>query len=107
MNILLLGAAGQLGQELNPLLRPVGELIAVDRDFESPHAAHRVKMDLSDLNQVEILLNRRNPGLIVNACAYTAVDAAESDSDKAFRLNADLPGCLARWAGRNQAMVVH
>jgi dTDP-4-dehydrorhamnose reductase len=56
---------------------------------------------------VEILLNRLQPDLIFNAAAYTAVDRAEDDSVLAFSLNADLPGCMARWAERNDAFLFH
>ena len=79
MKILLTGAAGQLGQELQPLLSKMGQVIAVDRAFSGPKTADRMEQDLGDLNRVEILLNRLHPDLVVNACAYTAVDAAETE----------------------------
>ena len=107
MKILLTGAAGQLGQELLPLLEGLGDVVSVDRQFTGPQSTNRMGQDLSDLNRVEILLNRMQPDLVVNACAYTAVDAAEKDSELAFRLNGDLPGCLARWSHRNGALLFH
>ena len=107
MKILLTGAAGQLGQELQPLLEGLGDMTSVDRRLDESPSAKRLTQDLGDLNRVEILLNRLQPDLIVNACAYTAVDAAEKDSSVAFRLNADLPGCLARWAQRNGGLLFH
>ncbi len=107
MKILLTGASGQLGQELLPLLSGLGEVTTVDRQVASGLAPESLRQDLSDLNQVEIILNRLHPDLIVNAAAYTAVDAAENDSPAAFRLNADLPGCLARWAQRNEQFLFH
>ena len=97
MNILLTGVAGQLGQELLPLLAQFGNVTTVDRNVDSAISPKRLKLDLSDLNRVEILLNRQRPDLVVNAAAYTAVDQAENDSEPAFRMNADLPGCIARW----------
>jgi dTDP-4-dehydrorhamnose reductase len=107
MNILLTGASGQLGQELLPLLTQFGNLTTVDRSVDSAVSPERLKMDLSDLNRVEILLNRLRPDLVVNAAAYTAVDEAENDAEPAFRMNADLPGCIARWAGRNGRLLFH
>jgi len=107
MKILLTGASGQLGKELQPLLAKLGKVTTVDRIIESAVSPERLKLDLSDLNQVEILLNRMCPDLVVNAAAYTAVDSAENDSKPAFRMNADLPGCIARWAGRNGSLLLH
>jgi dTDP-4-dehydrorhamnose reductase len=107
MRILLAGASGQLGQELLPLLVRYGEVSTVDLLVEPPLSPERIRMDLSDLNRVEILLNRLQPDLVVNAAAYTAVDRAEDESALAFRLNADLPGCMARWAERSGAFLFH
>lgn len=106
MKILLTGASGQLGQELLPHLRGIGEVLAVDRAVDAVND-RTLRQDLADLNRVEILLNRTSPDLIVNAAAYTAVDRAETESRAAFRINAELPGCLARWAQRNDGLLMH
>ncbi len=107
MIILLTGASGQLGQELLPQLARYGDVTTVDRIVDPAISPERLKMDLSDLNGVEILLNRLRPDLVFNAAAYTAVDKAENDPEPAFRMNADLPGCLARWAERNDRLLFH
>jgi len=106
MNILLAGSSGQLGQELLPFLEQLGRVTMVDRTA-LPGAGSTIQQDLGELNRVEILLNRIRPDVIVNAAAYTAVDHAEDDRDTAFRINADLPGCLARWSARNNRLLVH
>ena len=106
MNILLAGSSGQLGQELLPQLRELGEVTGVDRSVAAGDK-RTVSQDLADLNRVEVLLNRTRPDVVVNAAAYTAVDRAESESVAAFRLNAELPGCLARWAERNGRFLLH
>jgi len=106
MNILITGASGQLGRELLPQLQQLGRVTLVDRDVE-PNDWGTLRQDLGQLNQVEILLNRLQPDIIVNAAAYTAVDQAEEESFPAFRINAELPGCLARWAERNESLMLH
>lgn len=97
MKILLFGKGGQVGWELQRSLAPVGELLAfgsADADFEKPDALRG-------------LVNRIRPDVIVNAAAYTAVDKAESESDRAWRVNADAIGVLAEEAARSGAWLVH
>ncbi|MEJ2384189.1 MAG: dTDP-4-dehydrorhamnose reductase [Xanthomonadales bacterium] len=105
MKILLTGAAGQLGRELAPRLAQYGEVVGIDR-APSP-AATSLQQDLGDAAAVERLLATARPALIVNAAAHTAVDRAEEERDQAFRLNAELPAWLARWARTNDAPLVH
>jgi dTDP-4-dehydrorhamnose reductase len=106
MNVLLTGASGQLGQELRPQLQQLGRLYQVDRAV-APGARDILIQELGDLNRVEILLNRTRPDIIVNAAAYTAVDRAEDDRESAFRINGELPACLARWTKRNDRLLLH
>lgn len=104
MNILLAGGSGQLGQELLLRLTTLGQVTSVDR---APGAAGSFEMDLSDLRQVEDLLHQLRPEIVINAAAYTAVDQAENEARTAFRLNAELPACLARWCKRNDRFLLH
>ncbi len=107
MNILLTGAAGQLGSELIPLLSRLGNVTATDRSKPVLLVENWVGLDISDAGKLEILLNRLQPELIINAAAYTAVDHAEANPDTAFAVNATLPGSLARWVKRNDAHLIH
>lgn len=104
MNILLTGSSGQLGNELYELLLPLGQVTLVDR---TAGLHNTIQQDLTDLHQFEILLNRLRPDLVVNTAAYTAVDQAENDHVTAFRLNAELPACVARWCKSNQRNLLH
>jgi len=107
LNILLTGAAGQLGNELQPLLSARGSVTATDRITPARPMPGWVEMDICDAGRLENLLNRLQPELIVNAAAFTAVDQAETASETAFEVNAALPERLAFWAKRNDANLIH
>jgi dTDP-4-dehydrorhamnose reductase len=95
--ILLTGANGQVGFELARSLQGLGNVVALDRSG----------LDLSDPEQIRRVVRELSPALIVNAAAYTAVDAAESDVAAAMRLNAEAPDILAQEAKRLGALLVH
>lgn len=97
MKILLTGASGQVGYELERSLQGLGEVTAVDR----------TRMDLADLGQVREVIRAVKPGLIVNAAAYTAVDKAESEPALARRINAEAPEVMALEARKLGAAMVH
>ena len=85
MKILLLGANGQVGWELQRSLLPLGQVKACNR-----HAA-----DLGNLDGLRKLVRDYCPDVIVNAAAYTAVDRAESEPAKAHLINAKAVELLA------------
>lgn len=97
MNILLLGKTGQVGFELHRTLPPLGTIIAPGRE----------ELNLMDEQGVNHLLAYTKPNLIVNAAAWTAVDAAEERQVEAERLNTGLPKQLAEYAAANNARLVH
>lgn len=107
MNILLTGAAGQLGSELLPLLAEHGHVTVTDISTPATAVPGWVELDISDADKLESLLNRVRPDLIVNTAAYTAVDQAETYPETSFLVNATLPGRLASWAKRNNARLIH
>lgn len=107
MKILLTGAGGQLGNELYPGLSQMGEVVAVDLDCTHSNAADCRSLDFSDFAALEVTLNRMQPDLVVNAAAFTAVDKAEEEPELAFRVNAEAPGRIARWARRNDCALLH
>ena len=107
MNILLTGAAGQLGSELLPLLSERGKVTATDLTVPPVSSTRWLKLDISDAVKLENLLNQLRPELIVNTAAFTAVDAAETATETAFEVNAALPERLASWAKQNHARLMH
>jgi dTDP-4-dehydrorhamnose reductase len=95
--ILLTGKTGQLGSELNQLLLRLGEVIAPQRS----------ELDLREPEKIRQIMESTKPQLVVNAAAYTAVDAAEADQANAFAVNAEGPRVLALEAKKIGAMLVH
>ncbi len=95
MKILLFGANGQVGWELQRALAPLGTLTALGRgdgDLEKP---------------LRPILEREAPDVIVNAAAYTAVDRAESEPERAQRVNGDAVAEMAQAAAESGALLVH
>lgn len=95
--ILLTGATGQVGYELERSLQGLGEIIAVDRS----------RMDLANLDQVREVIRAVKPTLIINPAAYTAVDKAESEPDLAMRINGHAPAVMAEEARKLGAALIH
>lgn len=86
--ILLTGAGGQVGWELQRTLAPLGDVLAVDHQ----------QMDLADPRQIRDYVRACKPSLIVNPAAYTAVDKAEQEPQLAHAINAVAPQVLAEEA---------
>jgi dTDP-4-dehydrorhamnose reductase len=95
--ILLLGGTGQIGFELRRALAPLSPVIA----------PRRAELDLAQLPALPAFLRACAPAIIVNAAAYTAVDAAERNRAEAFVLNAEMPAILAEEARRSSIPLVH
>lgn len=101
MRILLLGKNGQVGWELQRSLAPLGELIALDR-HDTAYCGN-----LENAEGIAHTVKTLKPDVIVNAAAYTAVDKAETDFERACLINGEVPGVLAREAATLGALLVH
>jgi len=101
LKILLLGKDGQLGNALQTALATLGSVTAVGRQA----------LDLEQLRNrpdaLDHLIRQVQPRIIVNAMAYTAVDRAEQEIDRAMAVNAQAPGLLAQAAQACGACLVH
>jgi dTDP-4-dehydrorhamnose reductase len=97
LTILLTGKTGQIGSHLYGLLGNLGEVVAPDRN----------QLDLSNADAIRRTVRDIRPNLIVNAAAYTAVDAAETDESNAYAINGDAPAVLAEEAKKTGSAVVH
>ena len=97
MNILLFGANGQVGWELQRSLAVVGELTACDRKT----------VDFTYLENLRTVVREHRPDIIVNAAAYTQVDKAEAEPGLARLVNADAVEILAATAKHLNAWLIH
>ena len=109
MKILITGSNGQLGNELQSIIATGkaeiahvsekiknAEVIAVDVD----------KLDITNLAQVEEVLNEEKPDVVINCAAATNVDGCESNKDLAFKINALGPRNLAMICEKIGAKIV-
>jgi dTDP-4-dehydrorhamnose reductase len=97
MRILITGTSGQIG---GALVEPMGAL-------GTAVPATRADLDLAIPDSIELALGRLNPDLIINPAAYTAVDRAEEEPELAHAVNAQGPGCIARWAAARGVPLIH
>lgn len=95
--ILLTGLNGQVGQELQRTLAPLGEVIGVSRET----------MDLAQATSIRQAISEARPDVIVNAAAYTAVDKAETETELAHSINGIAPQIMAEEAQRLGAALFH
>lgn len=96
--LLLLGAGGQVGREIAAPAAGAGhELVALD------HAG----LDITDAAALARALATARPEVVINAAAYTAVDRAESEPERAHLINAVAPGLIAQACAEQGAALIH
>jgi dTDP-4-dehydrorhamnose reductase len=96
VKVLLTGAGGQVGRAFRALAPAEAAIVALT------HA----DLDITDAEQVRRAVSAHAPQWIVNAAAYTAVDAAESAQQAAHALNASAVGYLAHAARDTRARLL-
>jgi dTDP-4-dehydrorhamnose reductase len=95
--ILITGATGQIGWQLQRTLAPLGDVIASTRsqlDFTRPESA-------------AAFIRESKLDIVVNAAAYTAVDRAESEPAEAHTVNAETPARIAEELARTRGLLIH
>ena len=96
-SVLVVGRTGQVAYELQRARWPEGL---------APEFLDRVALDLCQTEPAKALVADRRPSIVVNAAAYTAVDAAEGERDLAFAVNRDGPAALAEACGEIGASLI-
>ena len=97
--ILVTGANGQLGQCLQKISSQFEEFEFIFTDSET--------LDITNKEEVNDFFWQNAPDFCINAAAYTAVDLAETDIEKAFLVNADGTENLAEACAENNAQFIH
>lgn len=92
--ILLFGAGGQLGKAF---LKAIPNCVAFDRQ----------NGDICDFAKIARIVAENRPNVIINAAAFTAVDLAESEKEKAFAANFKAVQNLAEIAKKENSLLVH
>jgi len=98
MNTIVFGAGGQLGREWLHFLENAG---VRSSGFTSN------ELDITDKAAVNKLLQENRPDLVVNCAAFTDVDGAEEQKDRALAVNAEAAGSLARECAATETKLVH
>jgi dTDP-4-dehydrorhamnose reductase len=101
MKILLLGGLGQVGWELRRALAPLGDVTVLTREVHNGLSGN-----LENPEALRHAVRQLVPDVIANAAAYTQVDRAETEPERAERVNAEAPGVLAVEAARLGACLV-
>jgi dTDP-4-dehydrorhamnose reductase len=97
MKIVIIGSSGRLGA-------------ALMREYRGKYDVegfNHTQLDLSNLNGVRERLRATNFDVLINAAAFTNVDLCETERDRAFLINAEAPGVLARICCDKRAKLIH
>ena len=93
MRVLVFGKTGQVAQEL--------------QRYDGVTALSRADADLNDPAACAAIIAKTDADVIINAAAYTGVDAAETDTDMAFRINSEAPAAIAKAAAKRALPFLH
>jgi dTDP-4-dehydrorhamnose reductase len=99
MVVLVAGASGQLGQALQSI---ANQFTTIDFQFYASS-----ELDITNLEQCKTIFNKNKPDFCINAAAYTAVDKAESEPEKAQLINVEGPRNLAQVCKEQDVILLH
>ena len=99
LQIVVTGSNGQLGKEL--------ARVAINYPQFHFTFLSREEFPLEDHNRIEAWLNLNPVDIFIHCAAYTAVDKAESEIEKAFLINAEAPGLIASLLFKNKSRLIY
>ena len=97
MSILIVGAQGMLGSDLMEIINHVQQVTGVDIN----------ECDITDQKATLNTLLKKNPRWVINAAAYTQVDQCETNSEQAFKVNAEAVSNLALACKETNTKLLH
>src|SRR5947199_5419438 len=97
MKIVIIGAGGRLG----------AALVREYRDRFEVAGFNRAQFDLSNLDRVRKKVRGTNFDVLINAAAFTNVDLCETERDRAFMINSEVPGVVAEICREKGAKLIH
>jgi dTDP-4-dehydrorhamnose reductase len=98
MRVLVTGGGGQLGRET---------ALACERAGDEVFAFDHSQLDVTDRDSVLGAITTMSPDSVIHCAAWTAVDACESDPDRAFRANALAVRFVAEGCARAGSHLIH
>jgi dTDP-4-dehydrorhamnose reductase len=99
MVVLVTGANGQLGQSIQFIAQKYPNIQFVYTDFQ--------EMDITNPESCQAIFSKYKPHFCINTAAYTAVDKAESEPEKAHLINAFGPEILAKVCKEYDTILLH
>ena len=98
--IVVIGSNGQLGN----CIRKIAPGFELDYEFVFTDSQ---TLDITNEDQINSFFDENKPDFCINASAYTAVDLAEKEKEKAFAVNADGVGYLAQACAEQKTVLIH
>lgn len=98
MRVLITGSNGQVGQALKSISK---EYFGIDFLF-----LNSTLLDITSLSQCREVFSKTQPDYCINLAAYTAVDKAEDEVEKAYLVNAEGVKCLAQTCRENGVILI-
>jgi len=99
MIIAVTGADGQIGSEL--------QHISSEYDDYTFHFLNREKLDITNQKKISKFFQDERPNILINCAAYTAVDKAEEEKEKAKDINTTSAGFLAKACLEHDCKMIH
>ena len=110
MKVMVFGANGLVGQKLIKEMNSSYEIIAVSKGAKTFNGEQKIKYyraDITDSARINELLREIQPGVVVNAAAYTDVDGCEANKEKCWKVNVEGVENITRVARLINSKLIH